>query len=253
MVAQRVGNAEFGNIHQSTLSIPGVARKKGIKSRRITGGGDQSLNLHISSWNVGQVSAGLSPPSLFSTKTLSASARQTPACTGAAHRRRCGERQERRGQRKRWKQEVRQRGEAIRKSRWWTEQMQRREERARRWCERARAEEVRDGTESPLTVRGFFKCKGAWPATDGAAAIGCCRKGRSCKQASRRKDGWGGRGLAAGVQSFTQYWKTQTDRPPGETDGQMRSIYLEILSVYICSGWGSSWARRRSGSRPRAI
>lgn len=51
---------------------------------------------------------------------------------------------------------------------------------------RARAEEVSDGTEAPLTVRGFFKCKGAWPATDGAAAIGCCRKGRSCKL----EEGW---------------------------------------------------------------
>lgn len=28
VVAERVGDAQFGNIHQSTLSIPGVAIKK---------------------------------------------------------------------------------------------------------------------------------------------------------------------------------------------------------------------------------
>lgn len=50
MVAERVGDAQLGNIHQSRLSIPGVATKKTKKTtdKQTAGGGDQFLNLHIS-------------------------------------------------------------------------------------------------------------------------------------------------------------------------------------------------------------
>lgn len=46
VVAEGVRDAQFGNIHQSTLSIPGVAIKK-INSWREPEG-DQFLSLHIS-------------------------------------------------------------------------------------------------------------------------------------------------------------------------------------------------------------
>lgn len=46
VVAKRVRDAQFGNIHQSTLSIPGVAIKK--TDKQTAGGGDQFLDLHIS-------------------------------------------------------------------------------------------------------------------------------------------------------------------------------------------------------------
>lgn len=194
MVAERVGNAEFGNIHQSTLSIPGVARK-GIKSWRSAGGGVQSLKLHISWWNVGQVLAAVSPPSLFTTETPSASARQTPACTGAAHRRRRGGGGgggvERRGQRKR--------GSTAERRGKLDEQM----------MDRADVEEQRkecSSGESALRLRksvtglglhwwrrGVFKSKGAWSAAYGATAIGCFREG--CPDSGRvggRRAGAGG-------------------------------------------------------------
>lgn len=56
VVAERVRDAQFRNIHQSTLSIPGVAIKKNIykKTKNKTdswgkaGGGDQFPSLHIS-------------------------------------------------------------------------------------------------------------------------------------------------------------------------------------------------------------
>lgn len=35
VVAERVGDAQFGNIHQSTLSIPGVAIKKQINKQLV--------------------------------------------------------------------------------------------------------------------------------------------------------------------------------------------------------------------------
>lgn len=54
VVAERVWDAQFRNIHQSELSIPGVAiiiKKKKIKQKdkQKAGGGDQFLSLHISS------------------------------------------------------------------------------------------------------------------------------------------------------------------------------------------------------------
>lgn len=56
VVAERVWDAEFGNIHQSTLSIPGVVVKKEeqeqeeeeVNSWGRAGGGDQFPSLHIS-------------------------------------------------------------------------------------------------------------------------------------------------------------------------------------------------------------
>lgn len=47
VVAERVRDAQFGNIHQSTLSIPGVAIKK-KRDTQTAGRGDQFLSLHIS-------------------------------------------------------------------------------------------------------------------------------------------------------------------------------------------------------------
>lgn len=70
MVAERVRDTQFGNIHQSLLSIPDVAILKKIqKQQQINSwgkaeAGDQFLNLLIFSINIGQVVPGAaSPPS----------------------------------------------------------------------------------------------------------------------------------------------------------------------------------------------
>lgn len=106
MVAERVRDTQFGNIHQSSLSIPDVAILKKIQKQQHINSwgkaeaGDQFLNLLIFSINIGQVVPGAaSPPSCVQPAHLkfkktreeeekkekaSASAQQTPVCTGAA-------------------------------------------------------------------------------------------------------------------------------------------------------------------------
>lgn len=88
MVAERVRDAQFGNIHQSTLSIPGVAVKKKINKqlgrsqrRRSV---PKSPHILMKCWSG---VPGCCLPSLpCSTHTQSQKpVRQTPVCTGAAH------------------------------------------------------------------------------------------------------------------------------------------------------------------------
>lgn len=102
MVAERVGNAEFGNIHQSTLSIPGDARKrnKQLWKRWRRRSVPKSPHFFMSRWS--DVGCWLPPLSVHHKNTFGFGP-TTPACTGAAHRRRCGERRSSGGQGKKKK------------------------------------------------------------------------------------------------------------------------------------------------------
>lgn len=98
VVAERVRDAEFGNIHQSTLSIPGVAIKKKKKGKQLRKrwrrrSVPRSPHFSIKCWSgVGCCLPSLpvehthTHPHTHKVKTTpSASARQTPVCTGAVH------------------------------------------------------------------------------------------------------------------------------------------------------------------------
>ena len=129
VVAERVRDAQFGNIHQSTLSIPGVAikkkkRKKKLINKQLRGESwrrrrrrsvPKSPHILMKCWSG---VPGCCLPSLPSsthahththTKKPSASARQTPVCTGAAHSgsgvRKCCERKSGGGIRRRSEEE----------------------------------------------------------------------------------------------------------------------------------------------------
>lgn len=93
MVAERVGNAKFGNIHQSRLSIPGDARKrnKELEKRWRRRSVPKSPHFFMKRWS----GVGCWLPSLSGHhKNTFCFSPTTPACTGAAHRRRCGEKEQ---------------------------------------------------------------------------------------------------------------------------------------------------------------
>lgn len=156
---------------------------------------------------------------------------------------------ERRGQRKR--EEVRQRDEAK-----VDEQMMDRADVEEQRKERSSGESAL-GLRKSVTglslhwwCRGVFKSKGARSAAYGAATIGCFSGGLSWQQASGREEGWGGRGLPAGVQSFTQYCKTERQTDPLERQMDRWGVSVWRFSLFTR---GSGWKSGRRSGRLKAI